>query len=364
VSPAILHNAHLLTGTDHVFASSVTRDRQELTEKLYYKTLSDARGNLTYWKLTSNTSLGYFEVPSAQNGHVSGPLLDKDPFANDKFQIEANRRENYDKISPNIWRKVENISYSGNDTMSLARSNKGPLASVATALFGPYSYIDTRMSNPSNFILATDLVSDQGAPSGNCVYREPLSSWLASVQGRCLDSQYLREESRVIYRVGTMLEYYFSSPKAATLGALSHGLYMANKLWMYQPSTDYPKDNQLIIYYDDGIPLIMPEINNAGVIVGSILLALHLLGLLLLVVYIAIMKPWSSTMGSEVMLKMGMVYSDELVRSETEQQWEKAVTTLPGFIGDEKPVEEVGRMRLGATAGLSRKKGRKFEILR
>ncbi|KAL1598862.1 hypothetical protein SLS60_008005 [Paraconiothyrium brasiliense] len=343
---------------------NMTRDRQDITEELYYKTLSSSWRDATYWKITSATSLGYFEVPSERNGRVAGPLLDRDPFSNDKVQIEKNRRAYYKDT--HLYRRGSNISYSGNATMNLSGYNKGPLASVAVALFGPYSFIGARMSNPSAFVLAPDAVSDSGRliGSGNCVYKRPLASWTANSAAACFEHYGSTDVHMIIQQVTQTLYFWTESYLDDTLEALSHALFMANKLWLNQPTAGYDTENQLRIYYDAGIPTTKPEISNTGIIVGSLFMVLHLLGLLLLTIYTVMMKPWSGKMGSEIILKMGMVYSDELARSETEDQWKRTVVRLPGYIGDERPEEVIGRLRFGAAAGLSTKKDRRFEILR
>ncbi|KAF9734774.1 hypothetical protein PMIN01_07677 [Paraphaeosphaeria minitans] len=328
---------------------NLTKDRQDLVEEMYFKTRDQNKGSLGYWKMT----------------YVSGPLLEKDPFIHDKVQISKNRNAHYKET--HLSRRRDNVTYSGNATMIMINYNKRPLTSVAIALFGPYSFIDTRMSNPSNFVIPEDPDCDlryctTGRNLRSCIHKAPLYDFLDSSRS-CIDAYDSGTVGRVIGQVSSLLFFFTQQQQYRILPTLSHTLYMANKLWLHQPTAGYRTQDQLRIYYDEGVPTTKPDMSDAGIIVGSLFLGLHLLGLLLLALYVARMKPWSSRMGSEVMLKMGMVYSDELARSETKQQWDRMVTTLPGFIGDEMP-EEIGRMRLGAAAGLSRKRDRKFEILR
>lgn len=352
-----------LTYTNYIPANSVTRDRQDISEELYLRTIDD--NNNTYWKITSSTSLGYFELPSARNDGIPGPLLDKDPFVNDKTQIRANRLENYN--STYLTERAENISYSGNATLALSGFSKGPLASVAIALFGPHSFVGTRMSSPSNFVLSLDPEPDYLSYTSyqDCVYNQPLANWIGRIGLNCFTSFGSKDEKSIVRQVSRTLDMFTEYRIEDTKVALSHALYMANKLWLNQPIDDYSYNNvQLRVYYDEGIPTAKPEISNAGIIVGSLFLALHLMGLLMLTIYVVLMKPWSDRMGSEIMLKMGMVYSDELARSETKHQWKMAVTKLPGFVGDERPEEAVGQLRLGAAASLSRVADKRFEALR
>jgi len=67
-----------------------TRDRQEFSEELYlaidvvsadpleFNKSPQARGG--YFRITVNTTAGYFELPNYANGQAPGPLLDKDPM--------------------------------------------------------------------------------------------------------------------------------------------------------------------------------------------------------------------------------------------------------------------------------------------
>jgi hypothetical protein len=54
-----------------------TRDRQDFTEELFLN-ISYGFGTFLY-KVTLDTTAGYFELPNYANGGVAGPLLEKDP---------------------------------------------------------------------------------------------------------------------------------------------------------------------------------------------------------------------------------------------------------------------------------------------
>lgn len=63
-----------------------TRDRQDFSEELYLKvtliryqaTVFDHQ-DTSFYKITLNTTAGYFELPNYMNNGTAGPLLDKDP---------------------------------------------------------------------------------------------------------------------------------------------------------------------------------------------------------------------------------------------------------------------------------------------
>lgn len=60
-----------------------TRNRQDFSEELYLKvSVSFPIDNIppdNAYKITLNTTAGYFELPNYMNGGTAGPLLDEDP---------------------------------------------------------------------------------------------------------------------------------------------------------------------------------------------------------------------------------------------------------------------------------------------
>jgi hypothetical protein len=62
-----------------------SRDRQSFTETLYINVslvdyqFASQEQEVTYYRVTVNTTAGYFELPNYMNGNVAGPLLEKSP---------------------------------------------------------------------------------------------------------------------------------------------------------------------------------------------------------------------------------------------------------------------------------------------
>ncbi|KAH4014496.1 hypothetical protein HBI70_177560 [Parastagonospora nodorum] len=117
------------------------------------------------------------------------------------------------------------------------------------------------------------------------------------------------------------------------------------------------------ILVDHGVPTIRTSLSMAGIVVGSVLLGAHLLGLLALALYSFIKKPFSLWLGAEIMVKAGTAYAEVLGAAEGDKQWKNAAAACKGFVGDERAGNEVGRMAFGAPTGLSTKKERNFEGL-
>lgn len=315
---------------------------------------STSSGGRQYFKATADTSLGYFELPSHLNGQRPGPLLDKDPLAGNPSRggnLEAVKREG------------SNVTYAGNAAL-METSNKGPLLSLALALFGPGSFIASRLSNPAAYVVPPTIVGL--VPIAACQGLYPLAKLMNTAGTGCVVNNNGEADTlSVIFSVHDLLAS-FTDPfldDDSVHRAFSAGLFLANKLWLGQ-STATMYGSSLHVNYDEGIPTYKPNISLVGLILGSLFLALHLLGLFLLAAYIAIMKPWASCMGAEVMVKMGTVYADVLGKAEGEAEWRQALQKLPGFIGDERPERETGRMQMGAVSGLRRTRWRRFEVLR
>jgi hypothetical protein len=173
------------------------------------------------------------------------------------------------------------------------------------------------------------------------------------------DSSY---ERGIIYQVNTFVSFFTAETQAQM--ALTVGAFLANKAWLAPDGTSrITYDMSRTIYVDHGVPTIRTSLSMAGIIVGSVLLGAHLLGLLALALYSFIRKPFVPWLGAEIMVKAGTAYAEVLGAAEGDTQWKKAAAACKGFVGDERAGNEVGIMAFGAPAGLNTKKDRKFEQL-
>jgi len=336
-----------------------THNRQDITEELYLNISTHPSGK-SFYKATAKTSLGYFEIPSAHNGFIAGPLLD---------QVILPNLVKYSRRTQNLERREINDTYVGNITQELG-SNIGPLTTVALALFGEGSFIDTRLRNPSAYVIrerpdtgTTDngTYTDEGY-SYNCMSSTPLA-FLSETPGMgCWDDRQLSYERGVIFQVERFISLF--AEEARIQAALTTGAFLANKAWLAPDgSSRLRQDISRTILVDHGVSTIKTSLSMAGIIAGSVLLGAHLLGLLALALYAFVQKPFVPWLGAEVMVKAGIAYAEVLGASEGEEQWINAAAACKGFVGDEKAGSEVGRMAFGAPTGLTTKKDRKFEGL-
>ncbi|KAF2866951.1 hypothetical protein BDV95DRAFT_622590 [Massariosphaeria phaeospora] len=258
-----------------------TRDRQDITETLYLNintcgTTGSSESGVRY-KSVASSSLGYFELPSAFNGNKAGPLLDKYPSTTEKHRKRTDDSQTLSSDSQTLCSREDNNTYSGNESI-MATKNKGPLAAVVLALFAEGSFISKAMNHPSSFVTAPPF-SELGNP-GNCAILLPLTGFLGT--GECIRADAVKQESRVYEHVRDFIRSFTSV--CSVPGSLNSALFMSNKLWMSGSKT-------LAVEYDAGLDTFKPKISQAGIVAGSVFLALHLFGLLLLALYAAVMKP-------------------------------------------------------------------------
>jgi hypothetical protein len=169
-------------------------------------------------------------------------------------------------------------------------------------------------------------------------------------------------ERNIMAQVNTLISL-FTAEAHAQMG-LTVAAFLANKAWLAPDgSSRYAYGTSRTIHVDRGVPTIRTSLSIAGIIVGSVLLGAHLLGLLELALYTVIKKPFMPYLGAEVMAKAGTACAEILGAAEGDKQSKEAAAACKGFVDDERAGNEVGRMAFGAPAGWSRKRDRKFEGL-
>ncbi|KAF2733407.1 hypothetical protein EJ04DRAFT_513193 [Polyplosphaeria fusca] len=334
----------------------MTRDRQDIEEFLYLRIGTGGYPDNNYFKARVASSLGYFELPSFHNGHKPGPLLAKDPIPSNSNQFQSYLKKNKkrDEIKP------------GNLTLPMVE-HQGPLLALTLALFGNGSYIATHVLHPEAYMDNRTYWGDRDYDTdepmnpdlGVCAESQPLGQYLGGMyyQRRCVLASELNDDA--LSPVMDWLDYVQSNSTFER--ALSAGIFLANKVWLAPPAQRSTLNPGLTVRYDAGLDTFKPKITNGQFIAGSVLLGLHLFGLLGLALIAAVMKPWARTW-SEILLRVGANYG-EVLNGSNKTTWKHDMRQLPGYIGDSRPKESVGRMEMGAVSGLGRGGSRKFEYL-
>jgi hypothetical protein len=301
-----------------------TRDRQEISETMYFSLVSNtldpedrsASSAITsYRKVSAKTTLGYFELPSMSNGYQAGPLQDKDPLINETDQFTS---INWKRADDNNTAPSPPIAATERDLVSTR--HLGPLSSLGLALFSYRSFVGARMRNATSFTEAGEQWNLDN--DGNCVAIAPFDE-------SCVDTKYGE------YSVAAGVYEFLRSFDMKGEDWLAQGLNMTNYLFITGKGVDDKR--YVTVHFDEGFETIRPKISRAGKFVGSILLGLHLLGLLVLSVYNLIYCLPTSHLGAEVMVRMGVAHAEVLKEAESRKEWEGFTSMLPAFAEGNDP---------------------------
>ncbi|KAM3421503.1 hypothetical protein BST61_g1895 [Cercospora zeina] len=326
-----------------------TRSRQDISEQLYL--------NLSACSPSPDRN-GYFELPNIMNGQLPGRLLDDDPTLHCGrdciLQGDSPGEPIYDQN--NTLRRRDEVQESNGtykiDDQSFALSTvkkKGPLLTIAMALFGQSSWIADRAQHPEIYVN-----KNVTATSASCTERVPFAGLLTSMDDdysndatdynsmvRCVSNNawhfgHLQDDLRIYVQmfIGPETRDDNRGPSYETKleNAFEAAAFLANERWLTAPSRA-----TLTVKYDAGAPLQVPHISRAGMIFISVLLSIYLVSLLAMALGAAIAEH----------LPFQLANDTHKVRIPDE---------IPGWIGDggEHPEDDttVGEIGLGASGAL------------
>ncbi|RDW61837.1 uncharacterized protein DSM5745_10509 [Aspergillus mulundensis] len=342
-----------------------TRDRHTFSEDLYLDvklvnySIAMTRPERGFFRVTLTTTTGYFELPNYMNGGVAGFLLDKDPteLCDDRCQSQGTIK-NPDQDASRTRRDTE-ITPASNALQDIR--NKGPLLTIALALFGQGSFIESHARQPEAYAATViyDYNKDQNPAHSACRYLKPFGYMLESIRLECISNSAGGVNGwDVRDLIAEWLNSFHTFPETLA-NAFTGAAYLSHKAWMdhstEDPDAPYVYGGGFRVSFDMGRLRQKPVISRAGVIVVSALLGVHVLSLLALGCYAAWSPRWTRRLDSFAILRVGgaiarhvplwMVYKTSLVRE---------LDGLPGWIGDQMPEgEAVGMLGLGGPARLS-----------
>lgn len=338
-----------------------TRDRQEISEEMYMKiTMGFLTGTTKpatqTFKVVVNTTLGYFELPNYKSSSIAGPLLAKDRTTYYKGKTgDCLSQWSYDKRSlpQHQQRKSQNLPLKrsvqvneGTNSSTLGRTvNLGPLTRLTLAMFDPGSFIATQFTNIG------PTPSEDHRPVASCTVA-PLEMLLRNLHFESAYPCYPQPHSqaRAVANVATWL-LNFNDIKG-TQNALHAGVILASLGWLNSFS------GSLGVQYDFGSDFLRPKISTTGVVLLSILLGVDLFFLLALGAYASFSYTWTSSYNSLAMMRQGAARADRLGLHVWEEEAKQVLETMPGWVGDAAPDEDVGVLAIGAKTPL--KKRRKY----
>ncbi|KAF2098316.1 hypothetical protein NA57DRAFT_77105 [Rhizodiscina lignyota] len=330
-----------------------TGDRQDFSEELYLNIsgldTGSAGDTQLYYKIVVNTTAGFFELPNYMNGGIAGPLLDRAPTLHpngacgDACEEQELNIIEADQISGKLkYRRAEtsnNTSWNPNQLEAVP--NKGPLLTIALALFGRGSYPTIPSTLPSN---KDDDNSNNEAP-GSCVTLVPFSGLSDVISWQELQCQRAEDHSGFDVDVSQWIQG-FGAEAADLSNTFTAAAFLANQAWFQ--NMDRNTIAPLFVEFDPGADTQVPVISTAGVVVISILLGLFLSGLLAMAMYAALTPRWTSKLDAWAMMRIGAEMSDKFPLAVANNvDGVKELDEMPGWIGDDGDV--VGMIAVGGS---------------
>ncbi|KAE8442481.1 hypothetical protein EG329_003324 [Mollisiaceae sp. DMI_Dod_QoI] len=298
-----------------------TRDRQDFSEVLYLNlsmyggiSSSPTPDGGSLFRITLNTTAGYFELPNYMNGQGSA----QEP---NSTQIFSSSEDSSSKHSKRDSNSGDGFIFNNNQTNSTivpeTLINKGPLLTTALALFGNGSFLSDRVAYPEAYrgINKTELpYAPHYSPfnTGTCMDLVPMGRLFATPDGsqtsmegytdsciRNIDAQGTSSG------VGSILAGWLSNFQDDTThlsNVFTTAAYLANQAWV---TNNGELGHSLIINFDYGTDIEVPTISRAGIILISSLLALYLLSIFILAVYASLSPRWTYQLDAFAMMKIG-----------------------------------------------------------
>ncbi|CAG8940701.1 unnamed protein product [Penicillium salamii] len=351
-----------------------TRDRQDLGEVLYLNiTLSprindglSAENDLTaesvYVRVNLDTTAGYFELPNYKNGQTAGSLLEKFPYGTcDSYcdeqgftgpkKIAKKKRERHD-IIPWEADRIEEVF------------NKGPLLTTALALFGRYSWIETAnrfdtlygfRENSHDLQIVADLAPMgriirvlQGRHGNEEPNKDPdtvINDGVLSQHRHAWRERNAYHESEMFHNIVQWLVNFrprkveHISPLPTTSSdkimadAFNIAAYLANMAWVTDTS-QLRIGPTLSVTYDAGADSKKPSISLAGIILVSILIMFHLVGLAMTALYASWFPRWTNALNAFSLLRLGgSIHEHVPLRVSANDDQVNILDALPGWVG-------------------------------
>ncbi|CAI7654304.1 unnamed protein product [Penicillium discolor] len=358
-----------------------TRDRQDFTEELYLNVtlinynvnkLNQDQQNSTFYKVTLDTTAGYFELPNYMNGEVAGPLLEKDPnsLCGEHCEPETTNGDEEHKIGD----KRRDLNTANDRTLPLeVVANKGPLLTIAMALFGDTSFIQSRQAHLQAYASVIDSnvpVEQVPAYAGSCVDLAPLGILLAGASGEDNSTNGLNycitntdggvNGTDVNTEIAQWLSN-FNYDQERVKNAFDAAAFLATKIWMQNSVS--PTEKSLTVNFDLGADTQIPVIPKGGIVFVSILLGLYVLMLIPLAIYAAWTPRWTAQLDSFAMMRIGAAIAEKLpLTVGKNKNTIKSLDEIPGWVGDTSEEKEpLGRLGLGVGRSLASRANRRFE---
>jgi hypothetical protein len=345
-------------------------ERQDFSEELYlnislYNFSSSITSGTYYSKITLNTTGGFFELPNYMNGEVAGPLIQDDPsnYCGTNCEPQGYGNPVYDHNITSRSLSNTSVATGANATQELMLNvNKGPLLTVALALFGMGSFIDTRQSYEA---YAATIAS--GKLYGQCLSLVPFISLVRDYLDQtgigdpldpCLayEDRFLEPIEQVAYYLWAFVWNSYDWYRGERIqNAFASSAFLANEAWMM---SSFTKD--FWVSYDLGGDTQIPVLSRPGMILISAMLGIFLAWLFAMAFYAAWGERWTEQLDSFSMMRIGSAMGESvplMVARSVDKI--KVLDEVSGSIGDATNGEgNLGELGVGAQTVL--KRGRQY----
>ena len=353
------------------------RTRQDFREDLLLKAnLSrSSQGHFESDIYVRNVSLttvaGYFELPNYRNGEFAGPLLEPDLDPTEECEEEVfGCVGQINSGTSHARRGTSNVTNA--KTILTKNTHKGPLLTIALALFGPGSFFNTTLKDH-------DFVN---IGQGQCTQVLPMTHLFrssdAGQDGSLSDLDPCIRKTKVDKSVSLQWQYirsFFENThgQERIVNAFNAAAFLTHDVvMMCNPSKSVWR-----VHYDPGtsMAITIPEISIPSMWFISTHLSVYLGCLVILAVYNANTPRWTPQLDSFAMMRIGASMADKFpLQLAPDVEAVEELDKCDGWVGDgtedDKEAEgdgasgavnptEPGTLKLGANTPLRR--DRKYE---
>jgi hypothetical protein len=329
------------------------RERQDFQEDLYmtietftndhmrmFSTGAERLSKSTY-KLSMQTTIGYFELPNYYNDGIPGPLIDKSHRLKcvggpcmGQTPIPSQCGESAEADMEQIWH------FSSEPYQRLMfTKNRGPLTTIALALFGNSSFLST--------VHTKDYTTKRGVDF--CLELAPLSNLMEKDADRLIGDALHCVSAKVNpdQAVAIWLTRFSDTDLMKTVW--DQAAFLANQIWII-PDDRY--DSTMTVNTAAGKDTQKPTMSVVSMVIVSALLGIDLLALAILAFVASRSVLWTQTLDALALVRIGAALGgagDELLHFNKDAD---ILDRLPGYMGDDSTSTDVGTISLGSQAPL------------
>lgn len=236
-----------------------------------------------------------------------------------------------------------------NSTIALeAVADKGPLLTLAMALFGRGSFLDTVVARPATYAFPDDHKYD----ALTCMDLLPLGNLVGSLNPySCLNSETLSSNDLDLGEVAQQWIGAFVTTNSTELARVLNAMaYLANQNW-YSHRREIA-DRSWTVSFDAGIDVDVPVIPRTGMIVTSIVMGLFFIGLFGMVAYGLSTPTWTDHLDAFTMLRIGGAMPEKLpLEVAKNHDAIKDLDEIAGWVGEGSGESEfVGQLAVGVNS--------------